>query len=101
MECVQEDRNNPLPCTPEDKSKWLRNGKDVVRPGDDAPSQEERHTDPNEMTEEELLEELMGVGDGEDDDEALLEEFMGDGDSDGDEKKPEEAAEPESIDGGI
>jgi Mg2+/citrate symporter len=22
MECVQEDRNNPLPCTPEDKKKW-------------------------------------------------------------------------------
>jgi tripartite ATP-independent transporter DctM subunit len=22
LECVQEDRNNPLPCTPEDKAKW-------------------------------------------------------------------------------
>jgi hypothetical protein len=26
MECVQEDRNNPLPCTPEDKKKWGPNG---------------------------------------------------------------------------
>jgi len=22
LECVQEDRTNPLPCTPEDKAKW-------------------------------------------------------------------------------
>jgi tripartite ATP-independent transporter DctM subunit len=35
MECVQEDRNNPLPCTPEDKVKW----KSLTTPeSDDAPA---------------------------------------------------------------
>jgi hypothetical protein len=27
LECVQEDRNNPLPCTDEDRKKWGHNGK--------------------------------------------------------------------------
>ena len=34
LECVQLDRNNPLPCTDEDKKKWGA-GEDVARKGPD------------------------------------------------------------------
>lgn len=32
MECVQEDRNNPLPCSEEDKKKWGESGEGVTTP---------------------------------------------------------------------
>jgi hypothetical protein len=37
MECVQEDRNNPLPCTPEDKAKW-GSGTDIAPQGEPEPT---------------------------------------------------------------
>lgn len=37
MECVQEDRNNPLPCTPEEKKKW-GSGQNIA-PGGAEPSE--------------------------------------------------------------
>lgn len=37
MECVQEDRNNPLPCTPEDEARW---GKQLHGGGDMAPEEQ-------------------------------------------------------------
>jgi tripartite ATP-independent transporter DctM subunit len=100
MECVQEDRNNPLPCTPEDKAKW-GDGKDIgaaaaedldagVEPDDDAGE--------DESPEDELLEDMLGdggSGSGSDDDDQddLLEQMLGDG---GEEpKKEEKKGDPE------
>jgi hypothetical protein len=48
MECVQEDRNNPLPCTPEDEAKW---GKEVR--GVDETPQNLDETPPGSLLDEE------------------------------------------------
>jgi hypothetical protein len=56
LECVQEDRNNPLPCSGEDRAKWGPDGKGLQKapaPGD-APE--------NASAEDALLEQLMGQG---------------------------------------
>ncbi|HVU02492.1 MAG TPA: TRAP transporter large permease [Polyangiaceae bacterium] len=55
MECVQEDRNNPLPCTDEDRAKWGHPDNPVepepagsaAAPGG-APSAEAGHTEEDE-----------------------------------------------------
>jgi C4-dicarboxylate transporter DctM subunit len=78
MECVQEDRNNPLPCTEEEKKKWLR-GKDVVGPGTPktGPSSDEGKVGAA-LDDEDLLKDLMGEdseGSSEEDD--LMKELMG------------------------
>lgn len=74
MECVQEDRNNPLPCTDADKEKWGR-GKDVVAPTEPT-VEDDKPKDPG--------------GDDEMDD--LLDQMMGeDGDDKGDKDKPKES----------
>jgi tripartite ATP-independent transporter DctM subunit len=53
LECVQEDRNNPLPCREEDRRKWGR-GKDIAaEPASEAPGKEATPDDP-------LLREMLG-----------------------------------------
>ena len=61
LECVQEDRNNPKPCTEADKKKFLR-GEDVVAPGTE-PKQPEPGVEkvPNE---DELLEQMLNEKEG-------------------------------------
>jgi hypothetical protein len=68
MECVQEDRNNPLPCTEADKDKWGR-GKDIVIPGngeepppeaDQPPPDDDAGADDDDQ--DELLDEMLGDG---------------------------------------
>ena len=71
MECVQEDRNNPLPCTDEDRQKW-GSGKDIAAgepentTPDPAASGEPPSTDDDAGMEEDddLLNEMMGDSDG-------------------------------------
>jgi C4-dicarboxylate transporter, DctM subunit len=88
MECVQEDRNNPLPCTEADKDKWGR-GKDIIVPG--AAEEPEPEGEPAPVDdagagaegeeEDDLLDQMLGDGgkppepkQGDDDD--LLEEML-------------------------
>jgi hypothetical protein len=66
MECVQEDRNNPLPCTPEDQAKW-GHGKDIgnqPEPGSSAAAPEGSGSPPGtpgaDESEDDLLKEMMG-----------------------------------------
>ena len=51
MECVQEDRNNPLPCTAEDRAKWAAST--LASPETEAAPQEE--------SEDALLKEMLGA----------------------------------------
>jgi C4-dicarboxylate transporter, DctM subunit len=81
MECVQEDRNNPLPCTKEDKDKW-GHGKDIVVPVDlDAGAAEPDAATEDDSTEDDLLDEMLGddggAGGDKDEDDTLLEEMLG------------------------
>jgi C4-dicarboxylate transporter DctM subunit len=88
MECVQEDRNNPLPCTEEDKRKWGS--------GQDISGGEPENTTPEPAASgEEPAEDDAGIDDEDDD---LLNEMMGD--SDGGAKKDDEEKKdtPESSD---
>jgi hypothetical protein len=60
MECVQEDRSNPLPCSDEDKAKW---------PHGQAPEPEPTNPEPTAPTEpggedDDLLRQMMGGGGG-------------------------------------
>lgn len=60
LECVQEDRNNPLPCSDEDRAKWP-NGQAVHNEPEvpaGAPSAEPE--EPSDEDSDKLLEEFMG-----------------------------------------
>ena len=46
LECVQEDRNNPLPCTPEDEAKW---GKIVHGTDEATPTEEKDDSEANPL----------------------------------------------------
>jgi tripartite ATP-independent transporter DctM subunit len=63
LECVQEDRNNPLPCSDEDRKRW---GKPETRSHESAAPGVlvDGHPVPGVAgeTEDELLDELMGEG---------------------------------------
>jgi tripartite ATP-independent transporter DctM subunit len=75
MECVQEDRNNPLPCTPEDKKKWgakLAGGEEAV----ESPSLD--NTAPAASGSAGAA--PAPSGSAEDDSDKLLDELMGEGD---------------------
>jgi hypothetical protein len=84
LECVQEDRNNPLPCTKADQDKW-GSGKDKDGAGEDpaakpetpeaAGSAEEPAEKPGQggIDEDALLKEMMGEGEGEGDDDKAAE----------------------------
>lgn len=81
MECVQEDRNNPLPCTDEDKKKW-GSGKDVGagEPESTTPEPAASGTEPG-------TEDDAGTDDEDDD---LLKDMLGDGGTDDDEPVDED-----------
>ncbi len=60
LECVQEDRNNPLPCTDEDRRKWGNGGPALDALQGSAVSKDQ----PDQVeTDEKLLEELMDDAD--------------------------------------
>jgi tripartite ATP-independent transporter DctM subunit len=68
LECVQEDRNNPLPCSEEDKAKW-GSGSDITRASSPDPSasglpdlstEHEQDHAAGSKEEEAFMKELMG-----------------------------------------
>jgi hypothetical protein len=59
MECVQEDRNNPLPCTEEDKKKW-GDRPDIRQPQEGEDPADRTAAD---MTEEEIMDSILGGDD--------------------------------------
>jgi C4-dicarboxylate transporter, DctM subunit len=65
MECVQEDRNNPLPCTEEEKKIWLVSG-EVRMPGTSGEPEPGFDGDADEPTDtdDDLFKDLMGEPDG-------------------------------------
>lgn len=67
MECVQEDRNNPLPCSKEDKEKWGA-GKEIKAPDEPTPDQ---------PTPDEPTPSPSAAPTGDDDDQDMLDEMMG------------------------
>ncbi|MCA9591996.1 MAG: TRAP transporter large permease [Myxococcales bacterium] len=102
MECVQEDRNNPLPCSEADKKKWGA-GATIDQAGT-APDVPEDDTG----SDDDLLDKMMGEGGagGEqkgsgDTDDDLLDKMMGEGGAGGsaDEPKKEEEPKEKSKDG--
>ncbi len=67
MECVQEDRNNPLPCTPEDKKKWGNTTEEApeAAPAGSAgaaPAGSAGAAPPGDNTDDDLLKEMMDDG---------------------------------------
>jgi hypothetical protein len=69
MECVQEDRNNPLPCTEEDKKKWGADGRGIEpEPAAGAEPAKEGAAEPSTGVDEDDLmkefEDALGKGDG-------------------------------------
>lgn len=66
LECVQEDPNNPLPCSDEDRAKW---GKKAAVASDHSTKKEDnavakqRASDDSDDTDEKLFDELMGAAD--------------------------------------
>jgi tripartite ATP-independent transporter DctM subunit len=102
MECVQEDRNNPLPCSAEDKAKWGAGKEIQLQPDPETPA-----TDPTAAPSGEP----GGEEPGGDDDDDLLKQMLGEddgaekaGDAGGDdagetkEKKPGEETEDDLVD---
>ena len=101
LECVQNDRNNPLPCSEEDKKKWGPSGTGVpveteseFRPV----AHEGEGTDPDE----DLLKQMMGGSDEGSDDDALLREMLGGGatENEGTKLSDDEALLKEMLGGG-
>jgi hypothetical protein len=118
LECVQMDKNNPRPCTAEDKAKWGIDGQkpqeEVVqpkveeKPAEGDPAQKAK----DQQDEDALLREMMGEGSatsssattgGGLDEEALLREMMGEGTSSsastggGEAPAPEATAAPAAV----
>ena len=95
MECVQEDRNNPLPCTKEDKDKW-GHGKEinVPVPGTDEPLEEDEPKEDEILSEDELLEKMLGEGEDDapegEDGEPSLEDLAGEGEDAPKDEKPKD-----------
>ena len=89
LECVQNDRNNPIPCTEEDRQKWGPTGTGLPAPETDEfrpVAHEEEGTDPDD----DLLKQMLG-GSGEGtgfDDDALLREMLGESAPEGEGAKP-------------
>jgi C4-dicarboxylate transporter DctM subunit len=61
LECVQEDRNNPLPCTDEDRRKWGTQKEQEAAPGGSAAPESEVQ-EPADDANDELVKQLMGGG---------------------------------------
>jgi hypothetical protein len=62
LECVQEDRTNPLPCTPEDKAKWPGGQLPAATGTTPVPGEEEDAGTTSE--EDELLKQMQAGGGG-------------------------------------
>jgi C4-dicarboxylate transporter, DctM subunit len=66
MECVQEDRNNPLPCSAEDMKKFGKQQAEPVENGGDVPEKPSTGdvpptgTDDEDAEDEKLMKEMMG-----------------------------------------
>ncbi len=88
LECVQEDRNNPLPCSAEDQKIWGKDG--TGGPGTKPVEKKTEHAfgEPHEgeSVDDALMREMMGGGagdagakgePGESADDALMREMMG------------------------
>ncbi len=81
LECVQEDRNNPLPCTPEEKAKWGKGATPVATQPE--PSSSAGAAGAGGSSDDDLMKQMMGEGgaggsaDGTDDD--LMKQMMGEG----------------------
>lgn len=88
LECVQHDRNNPLPCTDEDREKWGPAGTGRPVEAEIRPAAAGANDDAD--LDDALLREMMGGG-GEEaelsEDERLLREMMGEAPAE--EKEPE------------
>jgi hypothetical protein len=85
LQCVQEDRNNPLPCTDEDRAEWGADGTGANRrPAEGKPDEAAKAAEPDEDAE--LLRQMMGGADadagaaspstGDDDEAELLKAMM-------------------------
>lgn len=86
LQCVQEDRSNPVPCTPEDREKFGEDGrKNPYAPPE--PAQPEPSKDaPSGSEDDDLLRQMLGGGEAKgsakgDRDEDLLKEMLGRGSS--------------------
>ncbi len=87
LECIQEDRLNPLPCTPADRAKYP-GGK--LPEAEQPPEEETPQPATDEATDEDLMKQMMGGGSDDDgggaaapsggsSDDDLLKEMMGGG----------------------
>jgi tripartite ATP-independent transporter DctM subunit len=85
LQCVQEDRSNPIPCTPEDRAKWGDDGtKNPYAPPEEAQPEVKPDAEaPAGDDEAALLREMMGgaadkdAGAAGSSDEDLLKEMLG------------------------
>jgi C4-dicarboxylate transporter DctM subunit len=90
LECVQEDRSNPQPCTAADKLKWPHGEAPAAVVPDLAPSKDAPKPADGDADDEALLKQMMGGAAAKpsgsaapaaappaDDDEALLQKMMG------------------------
>ena len=78
LECIQEDRNNLLPCRPEDIQKWGKDGKKLA-PQIDAGDGDDDGDDDDDLMGEMMADDETKPKSEED---ALMEEMMGDGGDD-------------------
>lgn len=85
LECIQEDRLNPLPCTPDDQAKYPGGKLAVVEPPDQETPPEPSGDAPPATDDDELMKQMMGGGGGSSgtesgsSDDDLLKEMMGGG----------------------
>jgi hypothetical protein len=104
LQCVQEDRANPMPCTPEDKAKWGEDGsKDpygVMAAAPTEPDPAQAAPDAGSDEDDDLLREMMGDAGAPkpdaavDEDDELLKQMMGTGDA-GAGSAPDAAVDPD------
>ena len=59
LECVQEDRNNPLPCSEEDREKWGPDGKGKKKHEEPEPGASPSAEAPSSDTDE-IIDQLLG-----------------------------------------
>ncbi len=105
MQCVQEDRNNPLPCTDEDRDKFGSGtdiGLKIEEPEDDLEDEDSDGTDGDSM--DELERDLMGEDDDDGSESDSLDELekdlMGEDDDEDDEEKDDgdDALDSDNLD---
>jgi hypothetical protein len=96
LECVQEDKNNPRPCTAADRLKYGEDGQTIPGLEEPTPTEPTEPAPGGDSAEDDLMKEMMGQGGEKKGDESaedkLLEEMLGEPSGD---KKPA----PEKNDG--